>query len=75
MSHTLYKTPQVQDRGDLLLRWPEVQKRVGICRSHAHQLAAKGQFPKPVKLGVRASAWIESEITEWVAQRISESRS
>jgi len=59
-----------------LLRWPEVQERVGICRSHAHKLASLNppQFPRPVKLGTRASAWIESEITDWVNNRISISR-
>ncbi len=33
-----------------ILRWPEVHKRVGICRSHAYELAARNQFPKPIKL-------------------------
>jgi prophage regulatory protein len=57
-----------------ILRWPEVGERVGICRSYAHALAAKGQFPKPIKLGIRASAWVESEIDEWLRDRIEQSR-
>lgn len=61
---------------DRLLRWVDVQPIVGICRSHAHQLAAKEppQFPRPRKLvpGGRASAWVESEIMEWVNQRIAD---
>lgn len=65
---------------DRLLRWPEVEAIVGICRSHAHslsnQLDDKGhpKFPRPRKLvpGGRASAWVESEIRSWVQQRISE---
>ncbi|MAT50943.1 MAG: DNA-binding protein [Porticoccaceae bacterium] len=57
-----------------LLRWCDVQPLVGICRSHAHQLAAKGLFPKPIKLvpGGRASAWVESQVQAWVQQRIAE---
>ncbi|MDF1817653.1 MAG: AlpA family phage regulatory protein [Immundisolibacteraceae bacterium] len=60
-----------------LLRWPNVQPLVGICRSHAHQLIAQGRFPSPVKIveGGRASAWVESEIIAWVDQRIAEARS
>ena len=58
-----------------ILRWPEVQKRVGICRSHAHQLIAKNQFPAQIKLGPRASGWIESEIETWLENRIAQSRS
>lgn len=29
-------------------------------------------FPKPVKIGPQASAWLESEILEWMASRIKE---
>tara|TARA_Y100000815_G_C13314745_1_gene489938 strand:- start:1259 stop:1390 length:132 start_codon:yes stop_codon:yes gene_type:complete len=31
-------------------------------------------FPAPVKLGARASAWVESEINDWIESRISASR-
>ncbi|MEE2749373.1 MAG: AlpA family phage regulatory protein [Pseudomonadota bacterium] len=34
----------------------------------------EGTFPAPVKLGARASAWIESEINEWIESRIAASR-
>lgn len=59
---------------DRLLRWNEVSQIVGICRSHAHQLAAKGLFPKPRKLvpGGRASAWSYNEIMAWVNQRLAD---
>lgn len=60
---------------DRLLRWIDVKPIVGICRSHAHQLAARGLFPKPRKLvpGGRASAWSYNEIQEWVQQRVADS--
>lgn len=60
-----------------LLRWPEVKAATGICRSHAHALAAKNQFPKPIKLSPngRASAWVQQEIQEWIDDRIETSRS
>jgi prophage regulatory protein len=59
---------------DRILRWPEVQSRVGYCRSHIHNLVSKGDFPSPVKLGARASGWIESEVDSWIASRIEISR-
>lgn len=63
---------------DRILRWPEVHRRVGICRSHAHQLVSQGRFPAPIKLASgpnsRASGWLESEIDYWIGQRIIESR-
>ena len=57
-----------------VLRWPEVARVVPISRSHAHALAAQGKFPKPIKLGARASGWLESEIDAWLAQRVADSR-
>jgi prophage regulatory protein len=58
-----------------VLRWPEVAKIVPISRSHAHALAAQGKFPSPIKLGLRASGWLESEINDWLAHRVLASRS
>jgi prophage regulatory protein len=65
---------QLPSTFDRFLRWPEVQMRVGICRSHVHQLVAQGKFPAPIKLGPRASGWLNSEITVWLEERIAESR-
>jgi prophage regulatory protein len=31
-------------------------------------------FPKPVKIGARAVAWVESEIDDWIAAQIAKSR-
>jgi prophage regulatory protein len=60
-------------QGERLLRWPDVKKRVGICRSYANQLVREGKFPKPVKLTLhgRAVGWPESSIDEWIESRIA----
>lgn len=63
-----------QSTNNAVLRWPEVAKIVPISRSHAHALAAQGKFPKPIKLGPRASGWLESEINAWLADRVAQSR-
>ena len=55
-----------------LLRLPEVKKQTGLSRSAIYALIATGDFPKQVKLSSRASAWVESEITQWIDDRISE---
>jgi len=67
-------TNNIASSNTRILRWPDVQERVGICRSHAHQLIAKNQFPAPIKLGARASGWIEAEIDTWLENRIAKSR-
>lgn len=68
---TPVKPPQEKDR---ILRWPEVQTRTGLCRSHVHGLVKKGKFPAPIKLGARASGWVEADISAWIEDRIESSR-
>jgi prophage regulatory protein len=50
------------------LRLNEVQSRLGIKRSTVYRWVSLGQFPHPVKLGERVSAWRESDILEWEAK-------
>ena len=58
----------------IFLRRPAVESRVALSRSQIYALMARGQFPKPVRLGPASVAWVEDEITLWQEQRISESR-
>lgn len=58
---------------DRFLRWPEVKQRVGYSRSQTHLLIKRGSFPAPVKLGARASAWLQSSIDEWINARVAAS--
>lgn len=54
-----------------LLRINEVLLIVGIKKGGLYRLARLGTFPNPVKLSPRSSAWIESEVLEWVSSRIA----
>ncbi len=56
------------------LRLTEVQKRVPYSRSSIYHLASLGEFPKPLNLGARAVAWLESDIDEWIAARVAKGR-
>ena len=56
------------------LRMPEVQNRTGLSRSTIYVWRIEGRFPRPVSLGARAVGWIESELNEWIRERIEESR-
>ncbi|QTL41254.1 AlpA family transcriptional regulator [Xenorhabdus budapestensis] len=57
-----------------LIRLPEVQRRTGYGKAWIYKLIADNKFPKQVKIGTRSIAFIESEINDWISQRISESR-
>jgi prophage regulatory protein len=50
---------------------PKVMEQTGLSRSHLYALAQKGEFPRPVKLTERSSAWVESEVQEWIDSRIA----
>lgn len=45
---------------------------LGISEVHLHRLVKAGKFPKPVKLGRNRVGWLESEVAEWLNQRIAE---
>lgn len=55
-----------------LWRLPKVKQTAGLGSSRIYELVAEGKFPKPVKLGPRASAWVSTEVLDWVAERIAE---
>ena len=59
----------------VILRLPAVKLRTGLSRSTIYLRIAQGTFPAPVSLGAHAVGWIESEVDEWLARRIAESRS
>ena len=52
-----------------LLRLHDVIAAIGMKRSWIYQKTKDGEFPKPIKLGERAVAWRESDISDWLATR------
>jgi prophage regulatory protein len=57
-----------------LLRLPEVLARTGLSRSGLYEIVAKEGALRPIKLGRRASAWIEQEVTQFIEERVRTSR-
>lgn len=53
-----------------ILRMNELVKRVGLKKSTIYALIKKGQFPKPIALGLRGSGWVEDEVHDWVVARL-----
>jgi prophage regulatory protein len=46
-------------------------KGIKFSRQHLHRLIASGKFPRPVKLGANTNAWPESEIDQYLKDRIA----
>lgn len=42
-----------------------------LSRTLLNIMAAEGQFPKPVKLGERRTAYVRAEVENWIDQRIA----
>jgi prophage regulatory protein len=59
-----------------LLRLPAVLARVGMSEGTWLAAVKAGLAPKPIPVmpGGRAVAWIESEITAWIEERIKAER-
>ena len=54
---------------EMLLRKHKVIERTGLANSTLYYFIARGDFPSPVRLGVRSVAWKSSEIDEWINSR------
>lgn len=58
----------------ILLRRGEVERRTGLSRSTIYEVISTGAFPAPVRIGKRAVAWRESDVTQWIESRSVASR-
>lgn len=56
---------------DRLIRFPEVQRLTGLRRTQLYALVKRGQFPEPVKLSERCSAWSERKVRHWIHDRLT----
>lgn len=49
-----------------LMRWPEVERLTGISRATLSNMAARGDFPRPVQVSVHITAFLSHEVFEWL---------
>ena len=56
----------------IFLRYEDL-KSLGIpfSRVHIDRLQKAGHFPKKIKLGPNTAAYLEAEITAWIAARVA----
>jgi prophage regulatory protein len=59
---------------ECILRLPQVMARVGLSRSSIYSAILRNNFPRQVSLGARSVGWLESDIQEWLRQRVELSR-
>ncbi|MCW2474517.1 MULTISPECIES: AlpA family transcriptional regulator [unclassified Symbiopectobacterium] len=54
-----------------LLRLKQVREKTGLKRSQIYLYMKTDDFPKSIKIGPTSVAWLESEINEWIEQKLS----
>jgi prophage regulatory protein len=69
-SNTLSPHPKYNETR--LIRIGQVMSLTGLSRSYIYALSGEGRFPKSISLvpGGTSRAWVESEISGWINQRI-----
>ena len=55
-----------------LLKLPQVREITQFSTATIYKLMAKGKFPKHIKLAERTSRWIESEIMDFITEKMEE---
>lgn len=79
--HTAFSSPSSAPAAPLMpvseviqerfLRLPEVMHLCGLSRSTIYDLISRNAFPQQVSLGGKNVAWLHSEITAWMSDRIA----
>ena len=55
-----------------IIRLRDVMSATGLARSTIYKFISESGFPKPVSLGDRCVGWVESEVNDWILERIGE---
>jgi prophage regulatory protein len=69
MDHTILPT---WSQHPAILRLPAVLSRTGLSRSTIYQWMKERRFPQSITLGIKAVGWSESDISNWITERIAE---
>jgi prophage regulatory protein len=54
------------------LRLPEVINLTALGKTSLYARIKQGQFPAPVPVGTRRVAWLQSEVSAWMQNRVAQ---
>jgi prophage regulatory protein len=72
MAQQIIDTPEIES--EEIWKLSIVKSKSGLSGTSIYRMANTGKFPKPIKLGERASGWLKSEVIQWRNSRVSASR-
>jgi len=55
-----------------IIRLKDVMMSTGLARSTIYKYIGEDVFPRPVSMGNRCVGWLESEVHEWILERVEE---
>ncbi|WP_284383196.1 AlpA family phage regulatory protein [Litoribrevibacter albus] len=55
-----------------LIRISEVMNKTSLAKSTIYKYMTQGEFPPAVQLSKNFVAWVEEEVEEWIATKISD---
>lgn len=57
-----------------LIKLPAVKERTTLSTSEIYRRIEAGTFPKQIRLGAKAVAWLEHEVNAWISEAVEQSR-
>jgi len=57
-----------------ILKLNDVKQKTGLGRSSIYKCMAENRFPKQLKLGLRGVGWLESDVEQWIADKVQAAR-
>ncbi len=57
-----------------IIRLPQLKQRLSLSRSSIYQLVKSGNLKPPISLGARAVGWLDSDVSEFIENRVKASR-
>jgi prophage regulatory protein len=54
-----------------VIRFSELQKKIGLSRSTIFRLERDGKFPKHIQLGPKSTGWLMHQVDEWILSRMN----
>lgn len=63
--------PRKKTPPDRFIRVGDVSAMVGLGKTTIYKYVAEGRFPAPVALGGNRVAWLESEVSNWMRERVA----
>ena len=57
-----------------LIKLPTVKTTINLSKSSIYELMKQDSFSKSIRIGKRGVEWVESEVQQWIKDKIYQSR-